>query len=62
MYASNLTELHTPCQTLSFSTVSKEQHFLKSVTRPNPVLQPTLTITIVTVNMGQNTGLSPATD
>ena len=62
MYVSSLTELHTPCQTLSFSTVRKEQHFLKSITRLNSVFQPILTYTIVTVNMGQNTGFSPVTD
>ena len=31
MLVSSLTELHTPCQTLSFSPVSKEQPFFKSV-------------------------------
>ena len=34
----------------------------KSVTRLNPVFQPILTVTIVTVNMGWNTGFSPVTD
>ena len=47
MLVSSLAELHTPCQTLSFSTFSKEQHLFKSVTRLNPVFQPKLTITIV---------------
>ena len=47
----SLTELHTPCQTLSFSTVSKEQHLFQSVTRLNPVFQPILTDTIVRVNI-----------
>ena len=56
------TELHTPCQTLSFSTLSKEQHLFQSVTRLNPAFQPILTVTIVIVNMGWNTGLSPVTD
>ena len=32
------------------------------VTRLNPVFQPILTVTIVTVNQGQNTGFSPVTD
>ena len=59
---SSLIELHTPCQTLSLSTVSKEQHMFKSVIRLNPVFQPIFTVTIVTVNMGQNTGFSPVTD
>ena len=59
---SSLTELHTPCQTLSFSTVSKEQHLFQSVIRLNPVFQPILTVTIVTVNKGLNTGFSPVTD
>ena len=58
----SLTELHTPCQTLSFSTLSKEQLLFKSVTRLNPVFQPILTVSIVTVNMGWNTGFSPVTD
>ena len=62
MYVSSLTELHTPCQTLGFSTVSKEQPLFKSVTRQNPVFQPILTVTIVTVNMGWNTWFSPVTD
>ena len=62
MSVSSLTELHTPCQTLSFSTVSKEQHLFQSVTRLNPVFQPILTVTIVTVNMGWNTGFSLVTD
>ena len=62
MSVSSLTELHTPCQPLSFSTVSKEQHLFQSVTRLNPVFQPILTVTIVTVNEGQNTGFSPVTD
>ena len=59
---SSITELHTPCQTLGLTTVSKEQRLFKSVTRLNPVFQPILTITIVTVNMGWNTGFSSATD
>ena len=62
MLVSSLTVLHTPCQTLCFSTVSKEQPLFKSVTRQNPVFQPILTVTIVTVNMGWNTGFSPVTD
>ena len=62
MSVSSLTELHTPCQTLGFSTLSKEQHLFKSVTQLNPVFQPILTVTIVTVNMGWNTGFSPVTD
>ena len=59
---SSLTEMHTPCQTLSFSSFSKEQHLFQSVTRLNPVFQPILTVTIVTVNKGQNIGFSPVTD
>ena len=62
MLVSSLTELHTPCQTLIFSTVSKEQHLFKLVTRLNPVFQPILTVTIVTVNMGWNTGFNLVTD
>ena len=62
MFVSSLTKLHTPCQTLSFSTVSKEQHLFKSVTRLNTVFQPILTVTIVRVNKGWNTGFSPVTD
>ena len=62
MLVSSLIELYNPCQTLGFSTVNKEQHLLKSVTRLNPVFQPILTVTIVTVNMGWNTGFSPVTD
>ena len=62
MLVSSLTELHTPCQTLGFSTVSKEQHLFKSVTRLNPVFQPILTVTIVTVNMGWNIGFNLVTD
>ena len=34
----------------------------QSVTRLNPVFQPILTVTIVTVNKGWNTGFSPVTD
>ena len=59
---SRLTELHTPCKTLGFSPISKEQHLFKSVTRLNPVFQPIMTVTIVTVNMGWNTGFSLVTD
>ena len=62
MSVSSLTELHTPCQTLDFSRVSEEQHLFGSVTRLNPVFQPILTVTIVTVNIGWNTGFSPVTD
>ncbi len=62
MLVSSLTELHTPQQTLSFSIISKEQPLFKSVTRLNPVFQPILTVTIVTVNMGWNTGFSLVTD
>ena len=62
MSVSSLTELHTPCKTLGFSIVSKEQPLFKSVTGLNPVFQPILTVTIVTVNMGWNTGFSPVTD
>ena len=62
MLVSSLTELRTPQQTLSFSIVSKEQPLFKSVTRLNPVFQPILTVTIVTVNMGWNTGFSLVTD
>ena len=62
MLVSSPKELHTPCQTLSLCTVGKEQHFLKSVTRLNPQFQPILTVIIVIVNMGWNTGFSPVTD
>ena len=62
MSVSSRTELHTPCQTLSFSTLRKEQHLFKSVTRLNPVFQPILTVTIVTVNRGWNPGFSLVTD
>ena len=62
MYVSSLTELHTPWQTLSFSIVSKEQPLFKSVTRVNPVYQPILSVTMVTVDMGWNTGFSLVTD
>jgi hypothetical protein len=62
MSVSSLTELHTPCQTLSFSTLSKEQPLFKSVTGLNHVFQPILTVTIVTVYMGWNTGFSLVTD
>ena len=54
----NVGVLHTPCQTLGFSTVSKEQPLFKLFTRQNPVFQPILTVTIVTVNIGWNTGFS----
>ena len=61
---SSLTELHTPCQTLSFSTVSKEQHLFQSVTRLNPVFLFLFLFlcTIVTVNKGQNTRFSLVID
>ena len=59
---SSLTELHTTSQTLRFSTVSKEQHLFKSITRLNPVFQPILTVTIATVNMGWNTEFNLETD
>ena len=62
MLVSSLTELNTPCQTLSFSIISKEQYLFKSVTWMNPVFQPILSVTIVTVNMGWYTGFSPVTD
>ena len=62
MLVSSLTELHTPCQTLSFNIFSKEQPLFKSVTGLNPVFYPLLTVTIVTVNMGWNTGFSLVTD
>ena len=58
MLVSSLTVLHTPCQTLGFSTVSKEQPLFKLVTRQIPVFQPILTVTIVIVNMGWDTGFS----
>ena len=59
---SSLTELHTPRQTVNFSTLSKEQPLFKSVIRLNPVFQPILTSTIVTVNIGWNTLFSMVTD
>ena len=62
MLVSSLTELHTPYQTLSFSTVSQEQPLFKSVTRLNPVFQPILAVKIVTVVMGLNTEFSLVTD
>ena len=62
MLVSSLTKLQTPCQTLSFSTLSKEQPLFKSVTGLNHVFQPILTVTIITVNMGWNTGFSRVTD
>ena len=62
MLVSSLPELHTPCKTLSFSIVSKEQPLFKSVTGLNPVFQPILTVTIVTVSMGWNTEFSLVTD
>ena len=45
MLVSSLTTLHTLRQTLSFSTISKEQPLLKSVSKLNPVFQPILTVT-----------------
>ena len=62
MSVSSLTELHTPQQTLSFSIISKEQSLFKSVTELNPVFQPILTVTIVTVNKVWNTEFSLVTD
>ena len=62
MSVSSLTEMHTPRQTLGFSIVSKEQPLFKSVTGLNPVFQPILTVTIITVNMGWNIGFSLVTD
>ena len=59
---SSLTELHTSQQTLSFSILSKERHLFNSVIGLNPAFQPILTVTIVTVNMGWNTGFSMVTD
>ena len=56
MSVSSLTELHTPQQTVSFSIISKEQPLFKSVTRLNPVFQPILNVTIVTVNMAETQG------
>ena len=44
MLVSSLTTQHTPCQTLSFSTVGKNQPLFKSVTRLNPVFQHILTV------------------
>ena len=51
-----------PRQTLVFSTVSKEQSLYKLFIGLNPVFQPILTVTMVTVNMGWNTGFCLATD
>ena len=62
MSVSSLTELHTHRQTLCFSIVSKEQPLFKSVSGLNHVFKPILNITIVTVNMGWNTGFSLVTD
>ena len=50
MLVTSLATLHTPCQPLSFSTISKEQPMVISVTRLNPVFQPILTVTFHTVN------------
>ena len=62
MLVSSLTELHTPQQTLSFSINSKKQPLFNSVTGLNPVVQPILTVTIITVNLGWNTGFSLVTE
>ena len=62
MLVSSLTELQTPCQTLGFSTISKEKPLFKSVTGLDPVFQPILTVTTVTVTMGWNTVFSLVTD
>ena len=43
MLVSSLATLHTPCQPLSFSTISKEQPLFISVIQLNPVFQPILT-------------------
>ena len=51
-----------PRQTLFFSTVSKEQPLYKLLIGLNRVFKPVLTVTIVTVNMGWNTGFCLATD
>ena len=51
-----------PRQTLVFSNVSKEQLLYKLVIGLNPVFQPILTVTIVTVNMDWNTGFCLVTD
>ena len=45
MSVSSLTTLHTLRQTLSFSSISKEQPLFLSVTKLNPVFQPILTVT-----------------
>ena len=45
MSVSSLTTLHTSCQTLGFSTQSKEQPLFISVTGLNPMFQPILTVT-----------------
>ena len=42
---SNIATLHTPCQPLSFSTISKEQPLFISVIQLTPVFQPILTVT-----------------
>ena len=44
MSVSSLTPLHTLCQTLSFSTISKKQPLCQSVIKLNPVFQPILTV------------------
>ena len=45
MLVSSLATLHTPCQPLSFSTISKEQPLFISVIQLNPMFQPILTVT-----------------
>ena len=51
-----------PPQTLVFSTVSKKQSLYELFIELNPVSQPIVTVTIVTVNMGWNTGFCLVTD
>ena len=62
MSVSILAELHSPQQTLSFIIISIKQSLFKSATILNPVFQPILAVTIVTVNMGWDTGFSLVTD
>ena len=51
-----------PPQTLVFSTVSKKQPLYELFIELNPVSQPIVTVTIVTVNLGWNTGFCLVTD
>ena len=65
MFYSLAVDYTSPHKNVGFqsnSTVSKEQHLFQSINRLNRVFQPILNVTIVTVNMGWNTGFSQVTD